>query len=81
MIAQRFPNILTGYIYDYPGATTEPVHCIHCGNTLLMIKGQLLTWTTSAGMPYQTVRTGDTYIQHICHRCKYQHRILVQQVF
>jgi hypothetical protein len=81
MISQQFPNILTGYIYDYPGSTTEPIHCIHCGNTILTIKGRLVTWTTSAGMPYQTVRTGDTYLQHICHRCKFIHRILVQQVY
>lgn len=73
------PLTVTGFVYNYEDdPTTQALHCLACGRTLLVYKGRLLQWVTSAGTPYAALTPGTQYISHVCHHCHTKHNILLQ---
>lgn len=70
-------NEMTGYIYITNKTERTPLHCLRCGNMLMVIKGRIYYYTVGEKFPYKDVALTEDYITHICHRCRFKINLLI----
>jgi hypothetical protein len=67
---------MTAFIY-VKDSDTQALHCVNCGQMLMVVRGRIISYTTGDNYSYNDVKASTDYITHICHRCKYKVNLLI----
>lgn len=72
---------VTMYIYTskLPGFELTLFRCITCGRPLFKASADHILIANISGMDHIQYEPGAAYLEHQCHSCKAQYRILFQQ--